>query len=583
MKKLFMVVVGFIVVLSASITFAADGLVGLCNVKYLEDENDGKVIVNFSDSVGEPVVRKFEDPKRLVIDFNQSSTKDATKTIEVGNAQIKQVRIGQFNPTTVRIVLDLNKDIKYDIQRKGATYEIVVPKDKPICESNSKESPVITPSAAPVVVKQSKPSPMAKPIEHKKDDMEKNKVSIEYKKLDNDEYAKIKVTDYKGYNIFRIKNPDRIVVDVPKSFFEEGSNKIRINGSCIKMIRHSNFTHTSSRIILDVARNPNYEVVEESDGLKIVVKKNTNYSTEPGKISYVTSGDRVWLRINKTGLTNREGANISDYTERYDTANKTYTLTFDKEIANLKDEVLNIDDVYMKKIEVLNNEQTEKTNIIFWAKDDFAYNIISREKTRDTAITILRKATKKQNLVVIDAGHGGKEEPGSICNLFYEKHLNIDIALRLEECLKKKNINTYMIRNGDNYVEIHERANIANKLNARLYISVHNNSFGSEASGTETLYNPNNQDENVSIQSEQFARILQDHLIKVLGTKNRGIKKRPNLVVLKQTTMPSALVEVGFISNEKDLELLNDNKFRQKAAEAMADAVEEMLRNLDAM
>lgn len=576
MKKIFIALMSVILMLNFNVVFAANGLVKLSDVKYSSDENFEKVEMNFSTNVGEPVVKKFENPKRLVIDFNSSEVGTYKRTVAVGSSQLKQVRIGQFNPTTVRVVLDLNKDIKHEVVKNGTTYIINIQKDKTVSNNVSVAASVV-PSVTPVSETVTPKTGPSEPVR----EVEKNKVSIEYKKQDSDEYVKIRVNEYKGYNIFRIKNPDRIVVDIPNSFFEEGSNTIRINGSCIKMVRHSNFTKKSSRVILDVSKNPNYEVVEERDGLKIVVKKNTNYSKEPGSISYVTSGDRVWLKINKTGFTNRQGVNISDYTERYDNTNKTYTLTFDREIANLKNEVLNIDDKYIKKIEVVNNEQTDNTSIIFWAKDDLVYNVMSRDKARDTAITILKKATKKQNLVVIDAGHGGKEEPGAICNLFYEKHLNLDIALRLEDCLKKRNVNTYMIRNSDTYVGLYERANIANKLNARLYMSIHNNAFGQDANGTETLYNPNNKDENISVSSRQFASAVQNKLIQSLGTVNRGIKQRPNLVVLKYTTMPSALAEVGFITNAKELEKLNDNNFRQKAAEAIADAICDTLEKLE--
>lgn len=604
-----MLALSFVIVLCLNVSFAANNLIGLKDVTYEENEKYEKITVSFTGNVGETIEKRLDSPKRLLVDFSQSELVLKKRNVEVNSKTIRQIRLGQFTPTTARIVLDLNRDIKYEVSKNGTYYSISIPKPveiekEGINNNSSKEQ------SAKKTDKGSKQEQLID-VKTKKEEKDKievisnkdnndnqtkvinmepnktkeqqtvmNKIAIEYKKIDIDEVAKIKVANYKGYNVFRIKNPDRIVIDIPNAYFEEGNNKIRINGEFIKLIRHSNFTKTSARIILDVLKNPNYDISEESDGIKITVKRNANYSTQVGKVNYIKSGDRVWLKINKTGFTDRQGNNIANYTERYNSAKKIYTIVFDKDIANLNDEVLEIDDNYLKKIEVINNKQTQKTKIVFWAKDDFAYNIMSREKAGDTAITILKRATKKQNVVVIDAGHGGPEEPGSMCDLFYEKHLNLDIALRLEECLKKKNINTYMIRKSDVYVSVYERANIANKLNASLFVSIHNNSFGQEANGTETLYNPNNKDENINIQSKKMASIVQNNLIKALGTRDRGIKERPNLIVLKHTTMPSVLTEIGFLTNPKELELLNDNNFRQKAAQAIADAIEEMIKSL---
>ena len=128
--KIFILIVSFILVLNCSVAFAANGLIRLSDVRYSEDENFGKVIINFSANIGETVVKKLENPKRLVVDFSNSETKISKKTVAVGSGQVKQVRIGQFNPTTVRIVLDLNKDIKYEVLKNGSTCVISIPKDK---------------------------------------------------------------------------------------------------------------------------------------------------------------------------------------------------------------------------------------------------------------------------------------------------------------------------------------------------------------------------------------------------------------------------------------------------------------------
>lgn len=584
-NKLFLLVCSLVMLFSFKVSYAMDDLIALKDFAYQESEQVEKITVSFSNVVGEAVVRELKSPKRLVVDFEQCELRLQNRELEVNSEQIEKIRVGQFMSTTSRIVLDLKQDVKYDIVRDEEKYIINILK-----QGVTEEEYRIANKEKELEIQED--DEINDDVENKSEKNEldeksndeiitiKDKISISYKKQVEDECVKITVVNYNGYNVFRIKNPDRIVIDIPNAYCENGKNIYRINGTYIMSIRDSNFTETSARVILDVSKNPDYEVIEEEDGLKILVRKNASYSTEEGKLNYIVSGDRVWLKINKTGFTDRRGNNISGYTERYNSAKKIYTILFDKDIANLKDQILEINDEYIKRIEVVNNEDTQKTKIVFWAKDDFAYNIMTREKANDTAITILKKKPKDEPLVVIDAGHGGKEEPGSICNLFYEKSVNLDIALRVEECLKDKKIKTYMTRQSDTYVAEYERANIANKMDASLFVSIHNNSFRGDANGTETLYNPQNKDLNVSTKSQYFANIMQNKLIDAIGTRNRGIKQRPNLIVLKQTTMPSVLTEVAFLTNEKELEMLNSSEFRQKAAQAIADSIEEMIKNL---
>ncbi len=639
-NKIFMIVVSLVVFLSFDGVYA-NSLIGLKNIEYITNEGVENVKLSFSENIGEVDVKRFDKPDRIIIDFLQAELRLKDTSVSVDSSNIKKVRSGQFMPTTVRVVVDLEKDVKYSVVKDGKYYTISIQNkddanglsrlDDKKQESNSKisenkvdkstenkieneaednqatENKVQNKEDKPIegkvenkaedkpVVENKVQNKEDKPIEgkvenkaaienkvqnkvNKKQNKAFNRVFVEYKKQGEYEVAKIKVNSYKGYNVIKLKNPDRVVIDIPNAYLEEGNNTIKVDGEIIKSIRHDNVTKTSARVILDILKDSVYEILEEKDGLKVLVKKSVkSKDTTPGKISYSISGDRVCLKINKLGFTNNEGKNISNYNEKYDIKNKTYTIIFDKDMANLKDEILKIDDKYLNKIEVINTKH--KTKIVFFAKGNFLYEVISREKTEDTVILILKKSAKKKKIVVIDAGHGGKEDPGAVYKLFNEKHMNLDIALRVEECLKKKNISTYMTRKSDVYLSTYERANIANKLNASLFVCIHNNAFtNEEAKGTETLYNPNNSDDNVSISNKKFAVIMQNNMIKALGTVDRGIKERPNIAVLRKTTMPGVLVEVGFLTNPEEFKLLNDGAFRQKAAQAIADSIEEMLR-----
>ena len=93
-----------------------------------------------------------------------------------------------------------------------------------------------------------------------------------------------------------------------------------------------------------------------------------------------------------------------------------------------------------------------------------------------------------------------------------------------------------MIRDDDTFVSHFVRAGMANEINADLFVSIHNNSAGSGASGTETLYYSDPE-------KKLFAQALQKAVVRHIGLNDRGIVERPGIVVTRETKMPSALVK----------------------------------------
>lgn len=165
-------------------------------------------------------------------------------------------------------------------------------------------------------------------------------------------------------------------------------------------------------------------------------------------------------------------------------------------------------------------------------------------------------------IIVVDPGHGGSD-PGAVYSNVNEKDLNLDIALRLKQLLEESGARVLMTRESDIYVNLYTRADIANQVGADLFVSIHNNaSTNASTSGTMTLYYP-------SPEKKVLAKILQKAVVETLGLPDLGISERPNLVVTRETKMPSALVEVAFMSNQKDLALLQTEEFRQRAAEGI--------------
>jgi N-acetylmuramoyl-L-alanine amidase len=166
--------------------------------------------------------------------------------------------------------------------------------------------------------------------------------------------------------------------------------------------------------------------------------------------------------------------------------------------------------------------------------------------------------------VVIDPGHGGADL-GAADSYVYEKHINLDVARRLERSLKDAGFKTVMTRSKDEFIALSERSSIANRQRNAIFVSVHfNSSYRTAALGIETFYRSSN--------SEELAGLVQKELIKNCRATDRGVKTA-NFAVLRNTKHPSVLVEGGFVSNKEERSAMCDPLYRQIVADSIARAV----------
>ena len=225
------------------------------------------------------------------------------------------------------------------------------------------------------------------------------------------------------------------------------------------------------------------------------------------------------------------------------------------------------------------------------------------------------------NKVVIDAGHGGKD-PGCHGESAYEKHVCLSMALMLGSMIEDRcpEIEVLYTRKTDVFVELAERAKIANRNDADLFICIHANAASPQAYGTETyvlgLHRTDAQQrvaerENSTIhleddkgekykdfdlspdaiiarqlqlsvfldQSINFASKLQKEF-KAIGRYNRGVKQAGFLVLYK-TTMPSVLIETGFLTNPTEEKFLSDSTTQRKMARSMFTAFQKYKSELE--
>lgn len=171
--------------------------------------------------------------------------------------------------------------------------------------------------------------------------------------------------------------------------------------------------------------------------------------------------------------------------------------------------------------------------------------------------------------IALDAGHGGSD-PGAVYKGRQEKEDTLDLTLAVGDILKKNGIDVYYTRTTDEYETPFKKATDANNSGADLFVSIHRNSSENpnQYSGVETLVYSD-----TGLKAE-VARNINNQL-EDAGFKNLGVDERKNLVVLKRTKMPAVLVEVGFINNDKD-NYLFDEEF-DSIAQAIADGILESI------
>ena len=227
--------------------------------------------------------------------------------------------------------------------------------------------------------------------------------------------------------------------------------------------------------------------------------------------------------------------------------------------------------------------------------------------------------------VVIDAGHGGKD-PGSVVGFAREKNVVLDIALKLGKLIKQnqQNIKVVYTRDKDVYIPLMDRAQIANKINADLFISIHANYCDNpNINGTETYvlglhrtednlnvakkensvilleddystryegFNPNLSESYIMFellqdsyldQSVRFASILQSNFKELAQRHDREVRQA-GFLVLRETAMPSVLIETGYLSNKKENTFLLSDAGRSEIAQSIYGSLLNYLTIIDA-
>ncbi|MDB2389272.1 N-acetylmuramoyl-L-alanine amidase [Flavobacteriaceae bacterium] len=230
-------------------------------------------------------------------------------------------------------------------------------------------------------------------------------------------------------------------------------------------------------------------------------------------------------------------------------------------------------------------------------------------------------AQNKPFVVVIDPGHGGKD-PGNLGNGFKEKDIVLDVSMQVGALLQQQGVEVIYTRKNDVFIELYDRAPVANKADADLFVSIHCDSHNSQAHGAGTFvmglsksdknlntakkenevifleenyqerykgFDPSSPESLIGLtllqeeyldQSIRLAGLIQKNLVQNLKRKDRSVRQDV-FWVLHHSYMPSVLIELGFLTNDNEGPYLNSKKGRKEMAQEIARSILEYKTEID--
>ncbi len=184
-----------------------------------------------------------------------------------------------------------------------------------------------------------------------------------------------------------------------------------------------------------------------------------------------------------------------------------------------------------------------------------AYNVLAQEQENFT--------------LLIDPGHGGTDN-GATKEKLNEKEIVLNVANYIKE--NNSNLNIYLTRKKDENVNLLDRANIINEIKPDLAISLHiNTTDNDKANGFEIFTSKETESPAVL----QFSKILTENLTNSTELNPRGELKKANFAIIRKSEVPTIMLEIGFMSNDKDLEYISSKEGQMKIAEAIIKSAEQ--------
>lgn len=585
------------------------------------DRNQNRLEINTSTTV-QPQAQLIFNPTRLVIDLPNTQFGRSQLRQPIGGA-IRVLRIGQFNPQTTRLVIELTpgytldpKKIKF-VPISGKRWTVQLPKLEleklpPSTRNNTYNLANID-------------SQPAKPEFSTAARLRTGKTLIQKLQTTGDGFFVRTTGGNPKIQVNRSRDRRTIFMDISDASLSPGlmQKNLSINKHGVSQIEFNQLqtTPTSVRLTLKVDQNsPDWRAtVSRVGGLVLLPTKgvvrlpqsiNPSRSTPNANNPIVTNSpatiQSVELAGNNTQLLIRADQPLSA-TGGWDRSTGLFRITIPnaKLAPQVKGPAFNVNSPILR---VRLQPQSPNSVVIFVQPasgvrigelNQVGSKLLALQLDRYRAVRPPIKLPplpspnsgqlpdpnirtprprprppirKGRLLVIIDPGHGGKD-PGAIgIGGLREKDVILPISRRVAQILQQNGVQAVLTRDSDYFVSLPGRVKIAERVNANVFVSIHANSAGlkrPDVSGLETYYYYRS--------GLRLARTVHNKILRSINVRNRKVRKA-RFYVLRKSSMPSILVETGFLTGREDAAKLRTSSYQNRMAEAIAQGILEYLR-----
>ena len=585
------------------------------------DRNQNLLEINTNSAV-KPEAQLVFTPTRLVIDLPGVKFGRSQLTQQIGGG-IREIRIGQFDEQTTRIVLELSpgytldpKQVKF-VGKSANRWTVQLPKlesDSNSSATNNNTNNNNNNYNLVGIDSQAKPefSPIAKTANSRR-----GTTQIESFQITGDGFFMRTNGGNPQTRIIRSRDQTTVFIDILDATLSANltQGNLAVNKHGVDSIGFTQLqtTPTSVRMTLKIATNsPDWRVTASSGGLIILptrgmvnAPETDNFPPTRNNNDSIATIESIELADNGTQLLIKADQVISA-TTGWDKSSGLFRITIPN--AKLANEVKSPTfDANSPIIKLRLQPQPPNTVVILiqpasgvtlgvlnQAGDKFLalklqqYRQIRPPmnlppllppkqqlpdlKPRQPQITPRRDLRKGKIVVIIDPGHGGKDSGAIGIGGVLEKDVILPISKRITEVLERNGIQVIMTRDSDYFVTLPGRVTMAERANADVFVSIHANSAGAnrpEVSGLETYHYDS---------GLRLAQIVHSKILQSLNVRDRKVRKA-RFYVLRKTSMPSILVETGFLTGRDDAAKLRTSAYQNQMADAIAQGILQYLKS----
>ena len=584
------------------------------------DRNQNLLEINTNSAV-KPEAQLVFTPTRLVIDLPGVKFGRSQLTQQIGGG-IREIRIGQFDEQTTRIVLELSpgytldpKQVKF-VGKSANRWTVQLPKLESDSNSSATNNNTNNNNNYNLVGIDSQAKPEFSPIA-KTANSRRGTTQIESFQITGDGFFMRTNGGNPQTRIIRSRDQTTVFIDILDATLSanltQGNLAVNKHGVDSIGLTQLQTTPTSVRMTLKIATNsPDWRVTASSSGLIILptrgmvnAPETDNFPPTRNNNDSIATIESIELADNGTQLLIKADQVISA-TTGWDKSSGLFRITIpNAKLANeVKGPTFNANSPIIKlrlqpqppnTVVILIQPASGVTlGVLNQAGDKFLalklqqYRQIRPPmnlppllppkqqlpdlKPRQPQITPRRSLRKGKIVVIIDPGHGGKDSGAIGIGGVLEKDVILPISKRIAEILERNGIQVIMTRGSDYFVTLPGRVTMAERANADVFVSIHANSAGAnrpEVSGLETYHYDS---------GLRLAQIVHSKILQSLNVRDRKVRKA-RFYVLRKTSMPSILVETGFLTGRDDAAKLRTSAYQNQMADAIAQGILQYLKS----